>query len=164
MFCVQHCFIGRPSDSTVSVDAGIEPGTVATLASAVRRSNHAARSHPYFYCLSILFFNQQLHFSRERSLQINSICLRKVAQSPPPPPPPPPADQRWGKKGRGKDKREKVYFWHTCKSTCIPFRTHSPIPPPRRLLEDYFTVTSLSIIIVDLLIFIFYFWFRLSLN
>jgi hypothetical protein len=30
----------RPSDSTVSEDAGIEPRTIATLALAVRRSNH----------------------------------------------------------------------------------------------------------------------------
>jgi hypothetical protein len=26
-FCIQHCFICRPSDSTVSEDAGIEPST-----------------------------------------------------------------------------------------------------------------------------------------
>jgi hypothetical protein len=42
-FCsynIQHCFICRPSDSTVPTDAGIEPTTVATCALAVRRSNH----------------------------------------------------------------------------------------------------------------------------
>ncbi len=42
-FCsynIQHCFICRPSDSTVPTDAGIEPRTVATSALAVRRSNH----------------------------------------------------------------------------------------------------------------------------
>ncbi len=39
-------FICRRSDSPVSEDAGIEPRTVATLALAVRRSNHSARSHP----------------------------------------------------------------------------------------------------------------------
>jgi hypothetical protein len=42
-FCsynIQHCFICRPSDSTVPTDAGIEPRTVATCALAVRRSNH----------------------------------------------------------------------------------------------------------------------------
>ncbi len=33
----QHCFICRPSDSTVSEDAGIEPRAVATLALTVRR-------------------------------------------------------------------------------------------------------------------------------
>jgi hypothetical protein len=37
---IQHCFICRPSDSTVPTDAGIEPRTVATCALAVRRSNH----------------------------------------------------------------------------------------------------------------------------
>jgi hypothetical protein len=41
-YYIQHCFIYRPSDSTVPTDAGIEPGsgTVATGALAVRRSNH----------------------------------------------------------------------------------------------------------------------------
>jgi hypothetical protein len=42
---IQHCFICRPSDSTVSEDAGIEPRTVASSALAVRRSNHSAGSH-----------------------------------------------------------------------------------------------------------------------
>ncbi len=37
---IQHCFICRPSDSTVPTDAGIEPRTVATGALPVRRSNH----------------------------------------------------------------------------------------------------------------------------
>ncbi len=32
---IQHCFICRPSDSTVPTDAGIEPKTVATDALAV---------------------------------------------------------------------------------------------------------------------------------
>jgi hypothetical protein len=47
MYYIQHCFICRPSDSTVSEDAGIEPRTVTTTALAVRRSNHSARSHPH---------------------------------------------------------------------------------------------------------------------
>ncbi len=34
MYCIQHCFICRPSDSTVSEDAGIQPRTVATSALA----------------------------------------------------------------------------------------------------------------------------------
>ncbi len=46
MYVIQHCFICRPSDSTVSEEAGIEPRTVATLALTDRRSNHLARSHP----------------------------------------------------------------------------------------------------------------------
>ncbi len=37
MYDIQHCFICRPSDSTVSEDAGIEPRTVAITALAVRR-------------------------------------------------------------------------------------------------------------------------------
>ncbi len=45
MYVTQHCFIYRPSDSTVSEDAGIELRTVATLALTARRSNHSARSH-----------------------------------------------------------------------------------------------------------------------
>ncbi len=32
---IQHCFICRPSDSTVPTDAGIEPRTVATGALAL---------------------------------------------------------------------------------------------------------------------------------
>jgi hypothetical protein len=39
-YYIQHCFICRPSDSTVPTDAGIEPRTVATCALAVRRSNN----------------------------------------------------------------------------------------------------------------------------
>jgi hypothetical protein len=47
MYFIQHCFICRPSDSTVlEKAAGKEPRTVATFALAVRRSNHLARSHP----------------------------------------------------------------------------------------------------------------------
>ncbi len=38
MYCIQHCFNCRPSDSTVSEDAGIESKNVATSALAVRRS------------------------------------------------------------------------------------------------------------------------------
>ena len=54
MYDIQHCFICRPSDSIVSVDAGIEPRTVATLALAVRSDSlttrldfmpNSARSH-----------------------------------------------------------------------------------------------------------------------
>jgi hypothetical protein len=45
MAFLEHCFICRPSDSTVSEDAGIKSRTVATSALAARRSNHSARSH-----------------------------------------------------------------------------------------------------------------------
>jgi hypothetical protein len=36
----------RPLDFSVSEDAGIEPRIVATLALAIRHSNHSARSYP----------------------------------------------------------------------------------------------------------------------
>ncbi len=42
-----HCFFCRPSDSTMSVDAGIERRTVVTYALTSRRSNHSSRSHPH---------------------------------------------------------------------------------------------------------------------
>jgi hypothetical protein len=42
---IQHCVIGRPSDSILSEDIGIDPRTVAISALAVRRSIHSARSH-----------------------------------------------------------------------------------------------------------------------
>jgi hypothetical protein len=42
MYVIQHCFICRPSDSTVSEDYGIEPRTVATLALTARRSKPSA--------------------------------------------------------------------------------------------------------------------------
>jgi hypothetical protein len=45
LYVIQHCFICRPSDSTVSADAGIEPRTVATLAQKAKLSHHSARSH-----------------------------------------------------------------------------------------------------------------------
>ncbi len=54
-YCIQHCFICRPSDSTVPTDAGIEPRTVATGALAVRRSNHQARSHPHIQCYHLCY-------------------------------------------------------------------------------------------------------------
>ncbi len=45
-YFIEHCFICRTSDSTVSEDDGIEPWTDATSALAVKRSNHTVRSHP----------------------------------------------------------------------------------------------------------------------
>jgi hypothetical protein len=47
IYYIQHCFICRLSDSTGSVDAGIEPRTVATLTLTARCYNHSARPHPY---------------------------------------------------------------------------------------------------------------------
>jgi hypothetical protein len=55
MHGIQHCFLCRPSDSTVSEDAGIEPRTVATMALTARRSNHLARFHFHTWLDSIEF-------------------------------------------------------------------------------------------------------------
>jgi hypothetical protein len=43
MYFIQHCFIFRLSDSTVSEYAGIVPRTVSTMALAIRRSNNSAQ-------------------------------------------------------------------------------------------------------------------------
>jgi hypothetical protein len=43
MDVIQHCFICRVSDSTVSEDAGIEPRTIANLALKARHSNQPLR-------------------------------------------------------------------------------------------------------------------------
>ncbi len=66
MYCIQHCFICRPSDSTVSEDAGIEPRTIVTTALAVSRSNHSAKFHPHFS--GFKFVNR---------LSLNTSCLNK---------------------------------------------------------------------------------------
>jgi len=39
MYSIQHCFICRPSDSSVPGDAGFEPRAVAKLALAARSPN-----------------------------------------------------------------------------------------------------------------------------
>ncbi len=75
-YCIQHCFICRPSDSTVSEDAGIDPRTVATLASAVRRSNHSARSHP----LRVAIFRKK-NFSAEHGTDGNFDSFRRNSAS-----------------------------------------------------------------------------------
>jgi hypothetical protein len=62
MYDIQHCFICRPSVSTVSEDAGIEPRTVATTALTVRRSNQSARSHPQ----STIFIHSRLDLIHSR--------------------------------------------------------------------------------------------------
>ncbi len=70
---IQHCFICRPSDSTVPTDAGIEPRTVATCALAVRRSNHQARSHPHTDFTGQTKCKTQIE-ALQKSLVIIKIC------------------------------------------------------------------------------------------
>jgi hypothetical protein len=64
MYVVPHCFICRPSGSTVSEDAWIEQRVVATLLLIARRSNHLARSHPQF---SLVYSTVQLEL-------IHKVC------------------------------------------------------------------------------------------
>jgi hypothetical protein len=45
------CFICRPSDSTVSEDAGIEPMTFSTSALAVRRSSYSAHLNTWLHLI-----------------------------------------------------------------------------------------------------------------
>ena len=66
MYVIQPCFICRPSDSTVSEDAEIEPGTVATSALTARRSNHLARSHPRLARSHPHLARSHLHLARSR--------------------------------------------------------------------------------------------------
>jgi hypothetical protein len=67
---IQHGSICRLSDSTVSVDAGIEPWAVATFA----HSNHSARSHlEYYWLISVLYSEDYVH-------SVCGICrMRKIA-------------------------------------------------------------------------------------
>ncbi len=59
MYLIHPCFICRPSDSSVSEDAGIEP---RTLSLTVRHSSHSARSH---IMLLIIYVCRQLQAVEE---------------------------------------------------------------------------------------------------
>jgi hypothetical protein len=61
----RHCYIFRPSDSTVSEDAGSEPRSVANLALAVRRSNHSAIDLIQFYEITFRFCKSFLQLLRQ---------------------------------------------------------------------------------------------------
>jgi hypothetical protein len=71
-YYIQHCFICRPSDSTVPTDAGIEPRTVATGALAVRRSNRQ------WYLDMYVYRKQSSHIAQNaESLLITESCMQK---------------------------------------------------------------------------------------
>jgi hypothetical protein len=68
MYVIQHCFICRPSDSTVSEVAGIEPSTVVNLTLTARLCPHSARSHKIKWKRGLMnnddiFFIFELFFS-----------------------------------------------------------------------------------------------------
>ncbi len=87
MYNIQHCFTCRPSDSTVSEDAGIEPRTVAT-----RRSSHSARSYPQLGQISSttrldLIHNGQISstnkpVTRWSSTWVQPPCIQLLFSSP----------------------------------------------------------------------------------
>ncbi len=83
-YIIQHCFICRPSDSTVPTDAGIEPRTVATGALAVRRSNHQARSHPRPDLIRMARSHPQArsHPSLPAYIERKKICLQLLYEVP----------------------------------------------------------------------------------
>jgi hypothetical protein len=81
MYDIKLCFICRPSDSTVSEDAGIEPGTVATTALAVRRSNHSARSHRHVPIVVYLLMHTLLLLSAKSYVNLKPVSFRQYTKT-----------------------------------------------------------------------------------
>ncbi len=75
MYFIQRCVICRPSDSTVSEDAGIESRTVATSALAVRRSRHSAKSHAYSAKSYLPWLNPPSESHPPQSAKSHSLCI-----------------------------------------------------------------------------------------
>jgi hypothetical protein len=80
MYFIQHYFICRPSDSTVSEDAGIEPRTVAASALAVRHSNQSARFCPFlprlkqFRVVPTYIYTERISLIATRTLNYGIFC------------------------------------------------------------------------------------------
>jgi hypothetical protein len=64
LYFILHRFIYRPSDSTVSEDAGIKPRTVATSALAVRRSHLSAISFTSRFAIILLTLKKTTNSSK----------------------------------------------------------------------------------------------------
>ena len=97
---IPHCFVCRPSDSAVSEDAGIEPKTVATSASVVRRQKYKTLLKlvknlvdiQIYHSLSFLYSTYRLILN---CTNMHSVCFSYVWKgictiTPPPLPHPPP--------------------------------------------------------------------------
>ncbi len=68
MYCIQYCFICRPSDSTVSENVGIEPRTSCDFGICSQTLyNHSARSHPHWLDFIIDFRYRKERISRQVS-------------------------------------------------------------------------------------------------
>jgi hypothetical protein len=88
MYIIQPFFIFRPSDLTVSEDAGIAPRTVATLALTARRSNRKFRKFLHqgerlrrsdFW---IVFYELQYIFSLVKGTVSRDLPINVVRRSP----------------------------------------------------------------------------------
>jgi hypothetical protein len=88
IYYIQHCFICRPSDSTVSEDAGIEPRTVTNSALAVGRSNRSARSHPLLNYVAFTSFNHAFLMLFKHRVWFKTHVLTSVPGPDPAPDPP----------------------------------------------------------------------------
>jgi hypothetical protein len=78
-YFIQQFFNCRPSDSTVSMDAGINPRPVVILALAVRHFNHSARSHPrHLQTISLLIRFHLQTKKLEIGENISAIIRRTV--------------------------------------------------------------------------------------
>jgi hypothetical protein len=80
-YFIQNLFIWRPSDSTVSADAGTEPKTVAILALAFRRSYHSPRLHYMWRNHSCRIFFLCCLLSALRILTLSFLCTPKSQQA-----------------------------------------------------------------------------------
>jgi hypothetical protein len=71
IYFIQHCFIRRPSDSTVPEDAGNEPRTGATLLLVVRRSNHSGSQD--YHCTV---------YTKQMDVQVQTVVYGNIIPSP----------------------------------------------------------------------------------
>jgi hypothetical protein len=70
MYFIQLCLIFRPSDFTVSEDAGIESRTVATSALAVRRSSLSDELDELYICIRMYC-----------TLYMVALCIKKICST-----------------------------------------------------------------------------------
>jgi hypothetical protein len=88
MYDIRHCFICRPSDSTVSEGAGIESRTVATtrhgmsdaLTTRLDLIHNSAISHPLHTQLDLIHLSARSHPHSARTLSRESILSQIIMQ------------------------------------------------------------------------------------